>query len=160
MRGGALPPALLCAAVGLALSFAPRQARIWAIALMAVAALAFTFAPISDAWRETVFLGCWLSAVLACASVHLPKGLPTTLAVVLGLNAGVWAGAVITVAGARPDLFVALPFLLLSIPGAWLVATGRGIAIKVVGSWIIAAALLAAVLPLVPTPGYMPDHME
>jgi hypothetical protein len=58
MRGGIVPPALLFAALGLALAFAPRSA--WAPSLLAhCAALAsFTFLPVPQAWLEGVFLGC------------------------------------------------------------------------------------------------------
>ena len=41
-----------------------------------------------------------------------------------------------------------------------IVSRGWGIAVKVVASWLAAVAILATMLSLVPTPGYMPDHME
>jgi hypothetical protein len=41
------------------------------------------------------------------------------------------------------------------------VAHRASIAVKVASSWLIAIALLAAVLPFLSvTPGYMPDHLE
>ncbi len=78
----------------------------------------------------------------------------------LGINAGGWAGATVAIAGTSLDVAKAAPWLALVAPGAWLVATRRGVAVKVVSSWLIAIAVLAAVLPIVPTPGYAPDHME
>lgn len=160
MRGGALPPALVCAALAFALAFAPARARVAAIvALVVVAALA-SLASQAVAWREAVFLGCWASVVIAAAAVHLPGGVGPRLALALGLNSGLWAGLVIAVAGSRLDLVKALPVVLLCLPGAWLVGTGRKIVLKVVASWLIAVSVLAASLPLVPTPGYQADHME
>ncbi len=160
MRGGALPPALLCAALGLALAFAPRRALPACLAGLALAALAASFLPLDEAWIEAVFLGCWASVVLAAASVHLPGGLGGRTALVLSVNTGFWAGAVVAAAGGRADLLKALPLALLCFPAAWLVARGRGVVVKVVASWLIAVAVLAATLPLVATAGYEPDHMD
>lgn len=160
MRGGALPPGLLCAALAFALAFAPRKVLAPCLVILVVSAVAVSFVSIPAAWLEAVFLGCWASVVLTSAAVHLPNGPGARVAAALALNAGIWAGAVIAVAGHRSDLLKALPFSLLVLPSAWLVATKRGIAVKVVASWLIAVSLLAAALPLVPTPGYKPDHME
>jgi hypothetical protein len=160
MRGGALPPALLCAAFGLALAFAPRRIFVYALGALILTALAASFLTFPPSWQDGVFLGCWISVVLAALSVHLPPGLNQKLALALAVNCGFWTGAVIAAAGAKTDLFKALPAALLCLPGAWLVSTGRGIAIKVAASWLIAIAILSAALPLVPTPGYKPDHMD
>jgi hypothetical protein len=160
MRGGALPPALLCAAFGLALAFAPRRIFPYAMGVLVLAALAASCLTFPPSWQDGVFLGCWASVVLAALSVHLPKRLGPRLALLLALDCGFWAGAVIAAAGAKADLLKSLPLALLCLPGAWLVSTRRGIALKVATSWLIAIAILSAALPLVPTPGYMPDHMD
>lgn len=160
MRGGALPPALICAALGFALAYTTPAARRLGLALLVVAALAASFLTLPVAWQDGVFLGCWTSVALAALAIHLPRGIGPRLAAVLAVNAGVWAGAVIASAGSRWDLVKALPAVLLCFPAAWLVSTGRGIAVKVAASWLIAIAILAAALPLVPTPGYKPDHMD
>ncbi|CAN5308781.1 hypothetical protein BH11PSE2_BH11PSE2_08860 [soil metagenome] len=160
MRGGALPPALLCAALGFALAVAPRRAMLAGIvALVAVAAVIAQIA-IPQAWLEATFLGCWLSAIVTAATVHLPKDRHLVLPLLLAVNAGVWSGAVVAVAGEPLDLAKALPAVLIALPAAWLVHTNRTIVIKVVASWLIAVSVLAAALPLTPTPGYKPDHME
>ncbi len=106
-------------------------------------------------------MGCWASVVIAAVSVHLPRGLGSRLAVALALNTGVWTGAVIALAGAPLDLAKSLPWVLLCLPGGWIVANGRSIFLKVAASWLIAVAVLVATLPVVtPTPGYVPDHMD
>jgi len=75
MRGGVVPPALLFAALGLALAFAPRAA--WAPSLLAlfVTLCSFTFLSVPPGWLEGVFLGCWISVIATAASVHLVRGL-------------------------------------------------------------------------------------
>ena len=160
MRGGALPPALLSAALGLALAYAPPRARYAGVLALWIAAPLVALVALAPHWEETVFLACWAGVVLAAASVHLPRGLSPAAGVALALAMAVLAGAVTAVAGSGPALLIALPWVLVTIPAAWLIAHGRGIAVKIVSSWLIAIALLSAALPLTPTPGYEPDHLE
>jgi hypothetical protein len=161
VRGGALPPALLFAALGLALAFAPRRAWAWGLVLLAVTLAALFFAPLPRDWLEIAFLGCWVSVAVTAALVHLPRGPGMGGALALSLNAGVWASAVVALAGSPLDLVEAAPCTLLVLPASWLVAHRASIAVKVASSWLIAIALLAAVLPFLSvTPGYMPDHLE
>jgi hypothetical protein len=161
LRGGALPPALLFAALGLALAFATPRARAYSLMLLCVTLTALSFATFPPDWLETAFLGCWVSVVVTAAVVHLPRGPGMSGALVLSVNAGVWASGVIALSGTRLDLVEAVPCALLVLPAAWLVARRASIAVKVASSWLIAIAMLAAVLPFLPvTPGYMPDHLE
>lgn len=161
MRGGALPPALLAAALGFSLAFAPRRAIAPGIAIFVVIAASVSLLKLDPAWTDIVFDGCWTSIVVCALSVHLARwsGFRTNLA--LAANAGIWAGAVIAAAGAPLDLAKALPWVLIAAPAAWLVDRKLGLGVKVVASWLIAVAVLAATLSTaVPTPGYAGDHME
>ena len=161
MRGGALPPALLAAALGFALAFAPRRAIAPGVAVFVGGAAAFSLARIDPAWTDAIFYGCWASVILTALSVHLPKTLELRAGVLLAANAGLWAGAVIAAAGTPFDLAKALPWVLLCLPARLLVSRRMGIAIKVVASWLVAVSVLGAALPtLTPTPGYVGDHME
>ena len=160
MRGGALPPALLSAALGLALAYAPPRARAAAVLILWIVAPLAALLTLAPRWEEAVFLACWAGVILAAASVHLPRGLTTRLALGLALAIAVLAGAVTAAAGSLPALLMALPWVLVTVPAAWLIAHGRGVAVKIVSSWLIAIALLSAALPLTPTPGYEPDHLE
>ncbi len=160
MRGGALPPALLFAALAFALAFAPRRAVVAALPLAGLVALAAAFMPFPQRWTEGLFIGCWISIILTSALVHLPRRLGSRPALLIAANAGLWAGATIAVAGAPADLARALPLVLLVLPSRWLIEHRAGVAVKVAASWLIAVAILAATLPIVPTPGYVADHME
>ena len=160
MRGGSLPPALLCAALAFALAFAPRRVIAPSLVALTAAAALTSLLPIGLAWREHVFIACWAGVVFIAALVHLPAGVGERQAPILGAVAGILCGAVVEVAGTPGDLLKALPFVLLVLPARWLVATKRQIAVKVAASWLIAVAILAAALPIEPTPGYEPDHME
>ena len=156
-----MPPSLLFGALGLALAFAPRRA--WAPSLVATGMTmsALALVPIPRSWLEYAFLACWISVATTAAMVHLPQGTSFTGAIALSVNAGVWATAVVKLAGAPVDLFEALPWVLLFLPAAWMVTKYGTVAPKVLSSWVIAVAVLAGALQLLSViPGYMPDHIE
>jgi hypothetical protein len=162
MRGGALPPALLFAALGLALAFAPRRARAVGLAALLAGVGASSLLPLPESWLEGVYLAFWTSVIATAASVHFVRGLAHPwVAPALALNSGLWASAVVRLSGAPIDLLHALPFVLVLVPAWWLVDRRTAIPVKVVASWIIAVAVLAAGLQLIDaTPGYLPDHLE
>ena len=110
--------------------------------------------------HEWIFLGCWLSVILIAILIYLPKGTPLALAIAAAGDAGAWAGLVVSAEGTRVDLVRAAPLLVLVLPGIALRNRRLGVFIKIVASWLIAVSILAALLPLTPTPGYVPDHME
>jgi hypothetical protein len=156
-----LPPALLAAALGLALAFASPLDRRIGLGLFATLAIGVGTLPWPRAGLEAAFLAAWVSLVATAGSVHLPRRLQGALALPLAANAGVWAGGVIALAGAPGDFFVALPCALLALPAARLAQTRAAITLNVVASWLIAVAGLAALLPFLPvTPGYLPDHLD
>lgn len=161
MRGGAVPAALLFVALGLALALAPRRSRAPSLlALLATLAI-FSFLPAPRAWLEGIFFGCWLAVLVTAASVHLGRGFGRSAAILLSVNAGIWASAVISLAGSRLDALKALPCALVVLPASWVVRRYGSIPLKVVSSWVIAVAVLALTLQLLPiTPGYLPDHLE
>ena len=175
MRGGALPPAILCTAVGLALSSADctsQRLGVFAVVIAAGAAVigasaavigagAVAWSPLPARWTDAVCLGCWSSTVINSMSVLVGRPLGRNPALLLAANSGIWAGAVVAVAGRNADLLLALPCTLTLLPASWVARRGGSIAVKVVSSWLIAIAILAATLQFLPvTPGYLPDHME
>lgn len=149
-----LAAAALCAALGFALGYAHPGALGPGLAILVFTAVMGSFAPHTD----LVSLACWISVIATAASVHLPAGVGRPLALVLAANAGVWSGAVVGLD--RTGLLAAMPFALISLPSAWLVANRKQIAVKVVASWLVAVAVLAAGLPILSTPASAPDHME
>jgi hypothetical protein len=161
MRSGVLPSALLFAALGLALAFAPRSIRRPSFLALLAGIGTSSVVPIPGTWTEGVFFGCWISVIATAVSVHLVRGVSRFGAVALALNAGIWAGAVGSLSAARLSVLLSLPCVLIVIVASWLVDRRNSVAVKVVSSWIIAVAALAATLQLLPvTPGYLPDHME
>jgi hypothetical protein len=161
VRGGALPPALLCTAVGLALAFAPRRAWLPSLLTLTMTTVLLAAVPIPRGWLESVFLGCWASVAATAATVQLPRGMTASGAVCLSFNAGLWSGTEVALAGSRFDIVKALACVLLLIPASFIVRRRAPIIAKVVASWLIAVAILAATLQFLPvTPGYLPDHLD
>lgn len=161
MRGGALPPALLASSLALALAVSPAGGRWRCVVLFALTAASISMMPLPISWREEVFGACWVSVIGTVATVHTPAVLKASLPSWLSLNAGLWAGGVIAIAGSRLDVFNAVPCILLVGPAGWLVHRYGSMPAKVAASWLIAIAILCAALPyLRVTPGYLPDHLE
>jgi hypothetical protein len=161
LRGGLLPPLLLCAALGLALAFAPRRTWAPSVLMLLATSAAMIVIPIPQSWLERIFFSCWLSIVATAAAVHLRRGPNLSMAIALSVNAGIWSSAVVALGGSRLDLAKSLPWALILLPAAYLIARRAAIAVKVVSSWLIAVAILAATLQILPvTPGYLPDHLE
>ena len=82
-------------------------------------------------------------------------------AIVLAVAAGASGGAVASLAHER----AAIVWIALLATATCLVARTAArrapLAPKIVSSWLIAVALLAATLQMLPvTPGYLPDHLE
>lgn len=160
MRGGFLPPALLCAALGIALSFVSLRQALMAASLMAVIAVATWLARPAAELTELIYVGCWLSVIACAILAYWSRSLPRTSFALVAGNAGVWTGAVTAVTGQGRDLAIALPFVLLFLGGRPVIQRGGGIALKILASWLAAVAILATMVSLTPTPGYKPDHME
>lgn len=160
MNAGTLPIGLLFIALGLGLSFASLRTSILSAvgaAITAVLISSLTIGPIAPEW---VFVGLWCSVIGTVGLMHLWTRIPLAFAAVAGINAGAWAGTLAATSSLRSQMILALPILLIFFLGNWLVEQGYGIALKVVGSWVVAIAILAICVSLTPTPGYKPDHMQ
>ena len=159
MRDTVLPVALLAIALGLALSYASEKvARNACLTALGIAVLV-TLVPFGTVPETFAFTMICLGVIALAATVHIPVVQRPWVYLVLAAYAGLWAGAVTHVSGNTEGL-LALALVLLFIPGRLIVARGWGIGIKVVCSWLIAIAALEIGLLFVPTPGYVPDHME
>jgi hypothetical protein len=152
--------ALLCTALGLALSFAPAKVLAQSFVLLSATALAAAvLIPEASEREPQALIATSISIVLTALCVLLPGGVRHWVAMVLSANAGLWCGVVAAVSNALSALLV-LPLALVALPGCWIVSRGYAIVPKVLSGWLVAVAILAAALPLITTPGYQPDHME
>jgi len=152
---------LLCAAFGVALAFVPWRSWSSCMALLMLAAICGYVLKPAHASADLVFLCGWLSVIACAATVYLPRGLSPRLALLLAVDAGLWSGAMIAVEGRPLDLPAAWLCMLALLPASLAVHWRVPIAAKVMSSWLIAIAVLAAALPYLPvTPGYLPDHLQ
>jgi hypothetical protein len=161
VSSNAFAAGLPCMALGLALGSAQADSVIPALVTLLVTVAPLAVLRVPTLYDDPVRLGCWASVVINAACVHRARGLGAGLALALSVNAGLWVGALIAVSPSKGALLATLPCALVGLPSAW--ARGRGgvLALKVVSSWLMAVAILAATLQFLPeTPGYLPDHLE
>ena len=161
MNGGLLPAMLVYAAFAIALANAPRAICVRALAALVATSTTVAVVHLPVAWTGAAHLACWTCVVACGASACAANGLGWRAAIGLALPSGAAAGAIVTLAGA-PVAFGLVPLVAVVTLLAARAASRRvPIATKVVSSWLIAVALLAVTLQLLPvTPGYLPDHLE
>lgn len=128
--------------------------------MLVASALLVSLVPISEQFEVVAFTGLWLSVAATAAFAIFPRVPTIKLEFPLAINAGVWAGGLATVSSTKAGLVLAFPFGLVFILGQWLGRIGYGVAVKVLASWVIAIAMLAFFVTLIPTAGYEADHME
>lgn len=160
MTGGNWSPALLLIAAALAIAVAPARFRFAATFGLLVSAATAGLIAYPPAWQPVMLAGAWMSIIITALATYRRPDRSRVPSLALAINAGVWAGAVTASFGSAQDLLRILPLILLVLPAGWIVARGASIALKVVASWLVAIAVLIAVLPIVTTPGYVQDHMQ
>jgi hypothetical protein len=157
---GALPPALLCAALGLVLASEAKRTIWLGLTVLAITAAIVSIISFPKHLQDVTLWGCWVSVIGSALTVQLPWKRPAWVAIGLAATAGFWAGAIVASIGQPRDLALALPCALIAFPASWLLQTPAKIGVKIIAGWLAAVAILAAAIPLVPTPGYRSDHME
>jgi hypothetical protein len=155
LSGGILLAALLCTALALALSFAPRRALLPSFGLAVAFAAAGVF--LRGTFQDWAMIGSAVSILATALAIHLRASFAAAL--LLAANAGLWCGALTAGPSGQAPL-LALPLALLAFPGRWIVAREWTIVLKILSGWLVAVGLLTAVLPMITTPGYAPDHKE
>lgn len=160
MNGGPLPLLLLCATIGLLLSYASLRAACLGFASLAATSVIVSLLALPPRLTTALFAGLWLSIILIAALTYLPRDVAARWAIPLATVGGLWVGGLASVSGRKSDLALVLPITLLWVPGRWIVGRGHGLAVKIVASWMIAIATLSLFVSMTPTPGYQPDHME
>lgn len=160
MNTAIVPIVLLCASLGLALAWATPRARVAGLAAFALSAALASAASPPVRWVEPALLTCWIGVAACAAFVLFGRRMVGPVAAALGLAAGLATGLAAAMQERFVDLAAAATLLLLFMPAVWLIRSGRGMAVRVCASWLVAVAVLGAAAPLVSTPGYSPDHME
>ncbi len=161
MMSAQLPAALVCASLGLALSYADPKVRIMAILSLIVSASAsWVFTPFLNGAGSASLMACWAGIVIAAGAVIMGRNISLLPGLVLSTGTGASVGVVVASAGQPNDLLTSLPLVVLMLPGSWLIFRNHEVVLKVIGSWLTVIAILSAALLLTPTAGYEPDHLE
>jgi len=150
--------------LGLVLGFTVTWARIASTVALVCAALTthvvLTTLGAGPGWADGAYLACWISTAGNALSVYLPRGVGVAAAVALAINAGVYCGAVSALTGSHRELGC-LAGVMALVPAGWAARRNHLLPLKVISSWLVAIAALAAILQFLPvTPGYLPDHVE
>ena len=160
MRDAALPIAMLLLAHAIAIAGeAPRRIGIALMLLVGGATIAALIAPTGRV-IEPAFLACWALIILNAVAAWLRGRLPVPVLLGLACASGLAIGLLGAAANQRVDLVRASPVLLAILPARWIIGRRGEIVLRVAIGWLVAIALLGAVLPIVPMPGYRKDHME
>lgn len=159
MRDALLPAALMVLALALTLSLTGRRtAREVTILMLSAGLLSALMPPILS--EDIVFIGAGLSTILAAGGVYLRQLRQPWPIRLIAVNTGLWAGTLLSLAPLEPGSLLILTLGLLYLPGRFIRRRWGTITFKIAASWLIAIAALSLGLNFVPTPGYVPDHME
>lgn len=150
-----LPALLVTATFGIAAARA--RCAFWVLVAFAATAVSISCVSMPIARSEPAHFSSWIAVVACGASVHLAAPGPR-VAFALAIAAGAGAGLITHDATTLAMLPLVAAVALLA---SRVIARYVPLATKVVCSWLIAVALLAATLQTLPvTPGYLPDHLD
>jgi hypothetical protein len=149
---------MIASAAGLVLVRVPGNARLLSLSLMWSSAAA-SFVATPSSWEFPADQILWALVIATAAVAYFPEGVATKLALIVCASSGLICGATVKTAGAPLDLLIlAAAATVILVPASRWPLVDWGV--KVVCSWLIAVAALAATLPLITTPGYQRDHMD
>lgn len=160
MSGLALLSALLFAAVGVLSAHASWKTLVLAGSGAFAAALLASLLLSGVMPERLALVAAGLSMIPPILLVYFPRLLTPAPLILIAINCGLWAGALLSAPGDRLGLLVAAPFVALSLPARWMIQRRWQIGLKVAASWMLAIALLAVSLNTVSMPSYQLDHMQ
>ena len=159
MTDSALPAAMVFAALGLMLSFAARTIAAISIALAVLMAFVVSHMGSDTIVHQAATIACWGVISIMAVLTFWPRRWSAPITIAVSVAAGLVAGAVVATAVTPPKLWQAMTVILVVLPATIAVERGYTMVPRVVMSWLLAVAMLAALLPYVVShPGYIPDH--
>jgi VanZ family protein len=154
-----VPAAMVFAALGLMLSFVPRNTAVTAVALAVFLALIASQVPIRAAFNDAAIMACWVAIAMLAIRTYWPGRAARLSTLAISAATGIASGIAIAASVAPSALWQPMLASLVVIPATVAVERGYAVAPRVVVSWLVAVAVLAALLPYVVThPGYVADH--
>jgi hypothetical protein len=109
--------------------------------------------------NDAAILACWAAIVVLAVRTYWPSPMVRLNNLVIAAAAGVVSGTAIAASASPSTLWQPLLTSLIIVPATLAVERGYAVAPRVVASWLVAVAVLAALLPyIVAHPGYVADH--
>jgi hypothetical protein len=144
--------------VGLMLGSQSAKNALAAVLLAGGLAVLFSFVAI-PVGGEAAIIACCLTTMIVSLAVYWPRMLPPSAVIFAALVTGITAGLALGAAAPPSSAYPAIIGLTTALPASIADRNKFGIASRVVASWLVAVAVLAAVLPyVIAHPGYIPDH--
>ena len=159
MRDSVVPAAMVFAALGLMLAFVPR--KIAAASMMAAIVLAFMASRLrlDETANDVAILLCCAAVSVLAVRTYWPSPLKQLDSLAISAIAGLVSGTTLAASVPPPSLWQPMLASLVVVPAMVAVERGYAIVPRVVASWLVAVAVLAALLPyVVAHPGYVPEH--
>ncbi len=154
-----VPAAMVFAALGLMLAFVPRKTAAASIALAVVLALAASQSNLAATTNDAAIMLCWTVVSVLAVRTYWPRAEARLNNLALSAIAGIFSGTAIAASAAPSTLWQPLLASVIIVPATLAVDRGYAVVARVVASWLVAVAILAALLPyVVAHPGYVPEH--
>jgi hypothetical protein len=158
MRDSLVPAAMVFAALGLMLAFVPRKAAAACIGVAVVLALVASQSKFGAPASDPAIMACWAAVSVLAFRTYWPSRTRLNNLAIAAV-AGLVSGFAIAASAAPSALWQPLLGSLIVVPATLAVERGFAVAPRVVVSWLVAVAVLAALLPYVVShPGYVADH--
>jgi hypothetical protein len=156
-----IPVAMLVATLALMLGFTSRRTAGMGLTIATGAALVSAQTTLPAAWSIALITVCSLGTVILVLLIFWPARLSRLIALVLSVVVGVITGLGHSLAAMPQNIYPALAAGALALPALVAIERGYAIAVRVVASWLVAIAVLAALLPYVVShPGYVSEHRQ
>jgi hypothetical protein len=154
-----VPAAMVFAALGLMLAFVPRKTAAIGLALAIVLASVASLSRVGVAANDVAIMACWCAVLVLAGLTYWPDPAAQLTNIAIAAIAGIVSGIAIVASATASSFLQPVLASLLIIPATVAVERGYVVAPRVVASWLVAVAVLAALLPyVVAHPGYVADH--
>jgi hypothetical protein len=154
-----VPAAMVFASLGLMLAYVPRRLAAACIALAVVLALATSQLQFGESAKDAAIMLCCAVVSVLAIRTYWPSPLAQLNYLAIAAMAGVASGTAFAASIPSSTLWQPLLASLTIVPARLVVERGYPVPPRVVASWLVAVAILAALLPyIVEHPGYVADH--
>ena len=154
-----VPAAMVFAALGLMLAFVPRKTAAASILVAIVLAFLASRLQLDETANDAAIMLCCVAISVLAFRTYWPSPVQRLNGLAISAVAGIVSGTAIAASAPPSSIWQPMLASLVVVPAMAAVERGYAIVPRVVASWLVAVAILAALLPyVVAHPGYVPEH--